>query len=227
MFAILISNLIKFAVPLGIFVWSLFQPSIASYVFVGLAALFVSYLFFVDMTGKPNPDHLIWSPDEIEVMKKYHLVPRNNRNCGHHREAFRRRNSLCLRGVGDCHVGLRPPRNGEVHKIKCYGVLAIRFPFGSKDFSCYLNGIRWSSLIWVPWLLWNHLWIPVGFLAINFFLTASLSVRLDPFFFLSDAVNRGQYRFSEELATLQRIKEKHMKGLALNKTLQWAGNPRR
>ena len=158
MFAILISNLIKFAVPLGLFVWSLFQPSIASYVFVGLAALFVSYLFFVDMTGKPNPDHLIWSPDQIEVMKKYHL--------------------------------------------------AIRFPFGSKDFSCYLNGIRWSSLIWVPWLLWNHLWIPAGFLAINFFLTASLSVRLDPFFFLSDAVNRGQYQFSRELATLQRIKEK-------------------
>jgi len=50
------------------------------------------------------------------------LVLRNNRNCGHRHEAFRDRNSLCLRGVGDCHVGLRPPRNDKVHKVKSYAV---------------------------------------------------------------------------------------------------------
>jgi len=92
MWAILISNLMKFAVPLGLFVWLLFQPAIASYVFVGLAAIFVAYLFFIDITGKPRPDPSIWIPDEIRVLRKYHL--------------------------------------------------AIRFPFGAKDFSCYLNGIR-------------------------------------------------------------------------------------
>lgn len=155
---ILISNLMKFAVPLGFFVWSLFQPTIAGYVFVGLAAIFVAYLFFIDIIGKPNPAPSTWTSDEIEIIRKYHL--------------------------------------------------AIRFPFGAKDFSCYLNGIRLSSLIWVPWLLWNHLWIPAGFLAVNFFLTMSLSVRLDPFYFLSDAVNSGQYQFAGELAALQEVKEK-------------------
>lgn len=157
MIAILISNLMKFGPPLGFFIWSLFLPSIASYVFVGLSAVFMAYLFFIDIANKPKPDPAVWTPDEIDVMRKYHL--------------------------------------------------SIRFPFGARDFSCYLNGIRWSILIWVPWLLWNHLWIPAGFLTINFFLTASLSVRLDPFFFLSDAVNRGQYQFAEELDTLQAIQK--------------------
>ena len=58
------------------------------------------------------------------------VVPRNNRNCGHHhREALRRRNSLYLRGVGDCHpfdcAQGRPPRNDKVHKIKCYALLVL------------------------------------------------------------------------------------------------------
>lgn len=46
------------------------------------------------------------------------------------------------------------------------------------------------------------------FLAVNFFLTASISVRLDPFFFLSEAVNSGHYQFAGELETLQGIQEK-------------------
>ncbi len=158
MWAILISNLMKFAVPLGLFVWSLFHPTIASYVFVGLAAIFEVYLFFIDITGKPKPDPSTWTRDEIQVLRKYHL--------------------------------------------------AIRFPFGAKDFSCYLNGIRWSSLIWVPWLLWNHLWIPASFLVVNFLVTTSLSVRLDPIFFLSDAVRRGKHQLAGELSILQKVQEK-------------------
>lgn len=153
-----ISNLMKLVVPIGLFVWSLFQPITASYVFVVITAIFVAYLFFIDIICKPKPNPLIWNPDEFETLKKYHL--------------------------------------------------GIRYPFGAKILSCCLNGIRWSSLIWVPWLLWNHLWIPAGFLSLNFFLTASISVRLDPFFFLSEAVNRGQYQFTEELAILQDIQKK-------------------
>jgi hypothetical protein len=158
MFAFILSNLMKFAVPMGLFVWSLFHPTLASYVFVGLAAVFVAYLFFIDLANRPQPDSLMWTPDEIKVIREYHL--------------------------------------------------ALRFPFGARDFSCYLNGIRWSSLVWIPWMLWNHLWIPAGFLTVNFFVTASLSGRLDPFFFLSDAINRGQMRFAGELATLQDVQEK-------------------
>jgi len=166
MVALLISNLMKFALPLGLFVWSLFSPATAGYAFIGITALFVAYLFFIDIIGKPkSPDPSIWDPEEIETLKKYHL--------------------------------------------------AIKYPFGAKDFSCYLNGIRWSSIIWIPWLLWNHLWIPAVFLAVNFFLTASISVRLDPFFFLSEAVNSGHYQLAGELETLQGIQEKmHKKSSA-------------
>ena len=35
----MLSNPIRFAVPFGFFVWSLFYPALAGYVFVGLAAL--------------------------------------------------------------------------------------------------------------------------------------------------------------------------------------------
>lgn len=158
MAVLILSNLIGYAVAMGLFVWSLFYPIVASYVFVGLAALFVAYLFVIDICTRPEPDTLVWTPEEIQVIRKYHL--------------------------------------------------ALRFPFAARGYSCYLNGIRWSSLVWVPWMLWNRLWIPAAFLAINFFLTASLCFRLDPFFFLCDAVSRGRGRFAGELAKLRAVKEK-------------------
>lgn len=158
MWTLFVNNFIKLAFPLSLFLWSIFQPKIAAYVFTGISAIFVVYLFFIDIASKPKPNPSIWSADEIMILKKYHL--------------------------------------------------ALRFSFGARDFSCFLNGIRWSSFIWVPWLLWNHIWIPAAFLIINFFITSSLSVRLDPFFFLSDAVRRGQYQFSSELSLLQELADK-------------------
>jgi hypothetical protein len=158
MIAFILSNVMKFAVPMALFVWSIFQPAIASYVFVSLVAIFVGYLFFDDIANRPKPDPGVWTPAEATVIRNYHL--------------------------------------------------ALRFPLGARDFSCYLNGIRLSSFIWVPWMLWNHLWIPASFLVINFVITLSIAVRLDPFFFLSDAVCRGQMQFAEELAILQTVQEK-------------------
>lgn len=158
MTAFILNNLMKFTVPLALFVWSLFQPSIAGYVYITLAAIFVGYLFFTDIAGRPKPDSLLWRPEEARVIRDYHL--------------------------------------------------ALRFPSGARDFSCFLNGIRWSGLIWIPWMLWNHLWIPAGFLAAIFICTSSMSVRLDPFFFLGDAARRGQVQFAAELQILQTVYEK-------------------
>ena len=53
------------------------------------------------------------------------LLLRQSWNCGCHREALRSQNSHYLQGVWDCHVGLRPPRNDDVHKIKCDGLLLL------------------------------------------------------------------------------------------------------
>jgi len=151
-------KLIYWSVPLGLFIWSIFQPTMAVYVFIGIIILFEGYLFFVDIFCKPNPSPLLWAPDEIKIIKKYHI--------------------------------------------------SFRYPFGAKDISVILNGFRWSTLLWVPWLLWNHIWVPASFIAINFFITSSLSVRLDPFYFLADAINRGQYQFSSELSLLQEVAAK-------------------
>jgi len=157
----LLLKLVYWIVPLGIFVWSLFQPPIASYVFIP-TALFEGWLYLTDIFGKPSLDSSIWSPDEIEIIRKYHV--------------------------------------------------SLRYPFGAKDMSVVLNGFRWSTLLWVPWLLWNHLWICAAVIAVNFFVTGSLSVRLDPIFFLSDAVNKGKMEFAAELALLQQVIEKmHIK----------------
>ena len=158
MWAIIISNVQKFGLPLCLFIWSLFKPALAGYVYLGGAALFVGYLFLTDILGKPNPDPAVWAADEREVLKKYHL--------------------------------------------------ALRFPLASNDMSVYLNGIRWSSFLWVPWLLWNHDWIASVFLAANFFASGLLSVRLAPFFFLGDAVRRGHYQFAAELSLLQSVAQK-------------------
>ncbi len=55
----------------------------------------------------------------------FRLVPRYNQKCGRRREAFSGRKGLCRRGAGDCHVGLRPPRNDEIHTAKCSGLLVF------------------------------------------------------------------------------------------------------
>ena len=97
----------------------------------------------------------------------------------------------------------------EIEILRKYH-LALRFRFGARIMSNQLNGFRWIGLLFLtPWLLWNHMWIATAIVVISFAITASLSVRLDPFFFLGDAVNRGgQMQFSSELALLNRVSEK-------------------
>ncbi len=173
MCVLFLSNLTRLLVPLGFFVWSLFQPAIAAWVFMALATGLAGYLFFADIASRPKiavcgsgpcaygylpGDSSSWAPNEIKILRRYHL--------------------------------------------------ALRFPFAANTFSCCLNGIRLSTILWVPWLLWNTLWIPAGFLILYFCLTSFLAVRLDPFFFLSDAVRRGKYQFADEFATLQQVRNR-------------------
>lgn len=154
----ILSKLLYWSVPFGLFVWSLFSPTIATYFFLTAAAIFEGYLFFIDGANKPKPDPSRWSQEDIYVIRKYHI--------------------------------------------------ALRYPFGARDMSVVLNGFRWSALLWVPWLLWNQMWLPSAIITVNSFVTGSLAVRLDPLFFLSDAVNRGKYHFAGELSLLQEVAEK-------------------
>jgi len=86
--------------------------------------------------------------------------------------------------------------------------LSYQNPFRAQKLSGLLNGFRLSVIFWLPWLLWNELWIPVAFLIVNFFITASLSVRLNPIFFLENAVRKGQNQFSQELSLVREVGEK-------------------
>jgi hypothetical protein len=89
----------------------------------------------------------------------------------------------------------------EIKVIRKYHI-SLRYPFGAKDMSVVLNGFRWSAILWIPLLLWNQMWVFAVILAANFLITGGLSVRLDPIYFLSDAVNRGKYKFNYELSLL-------------------------
>ena len=96
----------------------------------------------------------------------------------------------------------------EIEIIRKYH-LALRFPFGAKNMSCQLNGFRWIGLFFLtPLLLWNHMWIAAAIVVVSFFITGSISARLDPFFFLSNAVSRGQMQFAAELDLLNQVSDR-------------------
>ena len=147
MIALILSNIIKLFVPISLFIWALFMPRVAGYIYVGIYGLFEGYLFLVDRF-KANPDPKKWSTEEIRIIKKYYL--------------------------------------------------ALRFFFGAKDMSAFLNGFRWSGILWLILFLFNQMWIAAVFVVVSFFITASISVRLDPFFFLGQAVASGQMQFAHE-----------------------------
>jgi len=145
-------KLVYWCIPLGLFVYAIFNPYTATFIFLAATAIFEGYLFLIDRLNKPNPDPASWTEEEIKVIRKYHI--------------------------------------------------SLRYPFGAKDMSVVLNGFRWSAILWIPLLLWNQMWVFAVILAANFLITGGLSVRLDPIYFLSDAVNRGKYKFNYELSLL-------------------------
>jgi hypothetical protein len=96
----------------------------------------------------------------------------------------------------------------EIEIIRKYN-LALRFPSGANIMSTQLNGFRWIGLFFfTPWLLWNHMWIAAAVAVISFFVTGSMSVRLDPFFFLGDAVNHDKMQFASDLGLLKEVSER-------------------
>jgi len=87
--------------------------------------------------------------------------------------------------------------------------LYFRYPFASRSFSSILSGIQLSAFIWVPWLLYNRLWIPAIFIGLNYFIAGPIAVKLNPRFFLHDAVeNKGNRYFLSEMMAVDSVCEK-------------------
>lgn len=59
----------------------------------------------------------------------------------------------------------------------------FRFPTTSSKTSETMSGFQLSTIIWVPWLLYNKLWFPAIFIGLNIFLANYLSKKLKPLHF--------------------------------------------
>lgn len=90
----------------------------------------------------------------------------------------------------------------EVAVVKRYH-LFFRFPFASRELSAALSGIQLSSLVWVPWLLYQQEWLAAIALALNFFIAATLAMQLNPRLFLSRASGVTALTASMELMSIQ------------------------
>jgi len=96
----------------------------------------------------------------------------------------------------------------EIEIIQRYH-LALRYPIGAKMMSILLNGFRWVGLLlFTPLLLWNHMWIAATLVIIGFIISGPISLRLDPFPFLSDAVARGKLQLADDLELLEQVSQK-------------------
>jgi Leucine-rich repeat (LRR) protein len=95
----------------------------------------------------------------------------------------------------------------EISIIKKYHI-ALVFPFGARDMSCFLNGFRFFGILVSLWLFWNHIWVPSGIFIVLFVITGSLAIKLDPFFYLQLAINGQHYFMIQELMEFSRIYEK-------------------
>lgn len=85
----------------------------------------------------------------------------------------------------------------------------FNYPFTSKSDSSNLSGIALSTFIWVPWLLYNNLWLLAIIIGVNYFISTSLCTKLNPRSFLHDAVeNRGKMFLLSEMEAVDSVCEK-------------------
>jgi len=77
----------------------------------------------------------------------------------------------------------------EVAVVKKYH-LFFRFPFASRDFSAAISAVQLSTFVWVPWLLYQGLWLTAIAIGFNYFIAAPLAMQLNPRLFLSRAADR-------------------------------------
>lgn len=63
------------------------------------------------------------------------------------------------------------------------------YPFVSKQLSSMFSAIQLLSFVWVPWLAYNHYWWQAIFIIANYLVAAHFAFKLNPRFFLHDAVD--------------------------------------
>ena len=78
----------------------------------------------------------------------------------------------------------------ELLVVRKYPVLFV-LPFAALEYASGLASIPLTSYVWVPWLLYNGLYVQASIIAVNFFLIGHLVIRIDPRNFYKQAMQRG------------------------------------
>jgi hypothetical protein len=96
----------------------------------------------------------------------------------------------------------------ETQMLNKYHVYFL-YPFASKFNSSFASAVYLFGSILVLWLLWNGLWIKVVIMVINVIASSFISVKLNPRFFLHEAVERKhKTEFYDDMITVDNICEK-------------------
>jgi hypothetical protein len=97
----------------------------------------------------------------------------------------------------------------EEQKIVKKYFIAIQFPFFTEILSMGVRMVQMATIIWVPWLLFNELWLPSLIIGVNYFIAGALSVKTNPRFFLHDAVKkRNRMEFLYEMTIVDIVFDK-------------------
>ena len=99
--------------------------------------------------------------------------------------------------------------NEEEQKIIEKYHLYFRYPLTAKSLSTSLSLIALLTFIFVPWLLYNHLWFQAIIIGLNYFIAGLLSSKLNIRFYLHDAVERlKQEKHRKEMVIVDSLCDK-------------------
>lgn len=105
------------------------------------------------------------------ILEAYLLVTSRKRKCSF---------------AGDIHFNFSDEEKRTIEKYHLY----FRYPYTAKSLSASLSLIALSAIIWVPWLLYNHLWLQAIIIGLNYVAAQFFSTKLNIRFYLHDAVER-------------------------------------
>lgn len=92
--------------------------------------------------------------------------------------------------------------------LKKYHVF-FRWPGFSTTLSGMLSAYNITVLLWVPWLLWQHVWVPAALLAVNYWVAGSVAWILRPRQFLHATVEEHDNRgMMPEMQAVDRVCER-------------------
>lgn len=102
----------------------------------------------------------------------------------------------------------------EQEVIKKYHVF-FGYPFGAKAFYNFFSAVKLSIFVWVPVLIYKDLWIPAIIIGLNYFVLINLLKKINPRFYLHEAVQSGKHECAIEMQLVDSVIEK-LYGVNLN-----------